>query len=72
MKLDLTPHERDALARFACQQGRQWKAALRDMWMNGSYWGTETNAPMLQFLRNSARFGPAGLVAIRPADLLPQ
>lgn len=64
----LTNDEKKALRDFADQQGRQWKACLRDMWMSGSYWGTKTNSQLLQHLRNASYFGPAGLIKVRPQD----
>jgi len=66
--MDLTNEQKTALRKFAAQQGRQWKACLRDMWMSGNYWGTDTDSSTLQQLRNSASFGPRGLIKVRPAD----
>jgi hypothetical protein len=31
----LTPEQRNALDKFAAQQGRYWKSKLRTMWMDG-------------------------------------
>ena len=64
--MKLTTEERTAVKRFAEQQGRQWKACLRQMWELGSYWGSDTNVPVLQSLRN--RIGPSGLAKVRPID----
>jgi hypothetical protein len=64
--MKLTEEQRQAVRAFAGQQGRQWKAALRQMWEGGNYWGTATNVPVLQQLRNT--IGPSGLVDLRPID----
>jgi len=55
----LTPDEIKALRTFAVANGRNWKQALRQAWEHGSEPG------ILQVLRNSARFGPAGLISFR-------
>lgn len=55
----LTDDERDALATYAATHGRNWKAQLRDDWMNARTSG------ILQQLRNSANFGPRGLTNFR-------
>jgi hypothetical protein len=66
--MKLTTSEKQALKLFAAQQGRQWKAALRQMWETGHYWGTDSKVSILQSLRN--RIGPAGLDRVRPIDLI--
>lgn len=40
----ITSQEESALALFRAQQGRQWRACLRQMWHAGPghYWGTHT------------------------------
>ncbi len=52
----LIHEEIQALAAYASENGRSWKAKLRDAWTNASEPGT------LQALRNSSWFGPAGLI----------
>ena len=51
----LTQIEHLALSQYASENGRDWKAQLRDEWMKG------TTTSTLQQLRNSPHFGPAGL-----------
>jgi hypothetical protein len=63
----LDQEEREALKQFATQQGRQWRIVLQQMWMSGNYWGTDTNAPALQRVRN--KIGPSGIYNIRPHHL---
>lgn len=53
----LTDDEITALAAYAAEKGRYWKAALRKEWMNATTTGT------LQALRNS--HGPSWLVDYR-------
>jgi len=53
-----------ALHEFAHRNGRYWKAALREKWMNGLY-DSDDDSQSLQSLRNSTDFGPAGLVGYR-------
>lgn len=59
---DLTSEEHAALNDYATRHGRRWKDDLRTAWMNASETG------ILQQLRNSARFGPRGLIRYRPTD----
>ncbi len=65
MATRVTDREKRALRLFAAQQGRQWRACLRQMWETGNYWGTATDATVLQGLRNRIGFGPTGLAAFR-------
>ena len=51
----LTQIEHLALSKYASENGRDWKAKLRDEWMKG------TTTSTLQQLRNASHFGPAGL-----------
>lgn len=51
----LNDEEREALHAYARENGRTWKAKLRQSWENG----TATEA--LQRLRNASYFGPSGL-----------
>lgn len=59
---ELTDSDRAALAAFAAEHGRDWKAELRHRWENG------TASPEMQHLRNCRYFGPRGLIKIRIAD----
>lgn len=60
----LNAYYEEAVVLFARREGRFWKAALRHAWMTGQYPYTEL-AERLQYLRNAAAFGPAGLVQYR-------
>lgn len=55
----LTADEIIALTSYAAQNGRTWKAALREAWMTASEPG------LLQQLRNASYFGPRGLKAFQ-------
>lgn len=59
MKSHITSEEAAALKSFAAANGHNWKQVLREAWMQASEPG------ILQMLRNSPRFGPAGLNAFR-------
>lgn len=71
-RLTLTNTERAALRAFAEQQGRIWRAVLRDMYNAGrsSWWGTATRPDVLGPLLD--RIGPDALSRITPADLVPR
>jgi hypothetical protein len=63
---ELTTEEQAALRAWAAEQGRTWKAALRDAWETGNYGGSEHDAE-LQRIRN--KLGPSWLVKYRlPVD----
>jgi hypothetical protein len=63
---ELTNEEEAALHAWAAEQGRTWKAALRDAWDTGNYGGSEHDAE-LQRIRN--KLGPSWLVKYRlPVD----
>ena len=51
-----TEEEHKALKQFAKENGRSWKTVLNIAWMEGQ------NNSVLQQLRNSADFGPSGLI----------
>lgn len=57
MSAPLTSDELDAIAQFANEHGRTWKAELRDLWMRAAA------PPTLHRLRNT--HGPSWLVAFR-------
>lgn len=67
----MTSAEEGALLRFAYENGRRWKQALRDEWMracSGIPMETTSNLEYrgaLQRLRNDPDFGPRGLAAYR-------
>ena len=52
----ITPSERAALAAFARQHGRRWKATLHAQWM------AATASPDLMALRNTR--GPSWLIGV--------
>jgi hypothetical protein len=52
----------EALKEWAKLHGRNWKAPLRDAWMDGDYHGFE-NSHLLQQVRNT--FGPSWLARFR-------
>jgi hypothetical protein len=54
-----TPEQIAALREWAAIHGRNWKAPLRDAWMNGDYHGF-ANSHYLQQVRNN--LGPSWLV----------
>ncbi len=58
-----TPEQIAALKQFAKENGRYWKSALRESWMNGIYC-TQADTAALQQVRNS--FGPSWLVRFNP------
>lgn len=60
--IELTPAEREALSDFAIQQGIQWRMTLLQMWEYGSYWGTATNAGVLNDL--CYRIVPSARIAV--------
>jgi hypothetical protein len=57
MTKQLTPEQLDALVKYAAENGRAWKAALRHDWETGRSLGE------LQQIRNA--FGPSWLVRFR-------
>ena len=64
MDLYLTSEQSNALQSFRLDRGRCWKAALRKAWRDGDYEAVPvTDGQLLQQLRNSAHFGPSGLIA---------
>lgn len=71
----LSDAEQQALQWYAWENGRRWKQALRDDWMRACSrvlmevdGGRLPLRQLLQGLRNSDRFGPAGLVRYRLPD----
>ncbi len=59
----LTANEHAAIRAYACENGRYWKARLRDDWMNARTTG------ILQALRNS--HGPSWLLSFSLASPQP-
>ncbi len=57
-----TPEQLAALRQFARLEGRTWKSALRESWMNGVY-RSDVDSASLQQVRNA--FGPSWLVRFR-------
>lgn len=55
----LTTDQLNALKAWAKLHGRNWKAPLRDAWMDGNYHGFD-DSHLLQQVRNT--FGPSWLV----------
>jgi hypothetical protein len=66
--MNLTSEQKIALRAVQAQEGRKWRAALRVMWERAYYPGLSAHAAVLQQLRNSSAFGPAGLVRLDPAN----
>lgn len=62
---ELTVDQRMALVAFRKGQGRDWKAALSEGWLRGSYRGAQ-NPSALQQLRN--QFGPEWLQGLTKFD----
>ena len=63
MEQTLTTEQIQALKAFAKDNGRYWKAVLRDVWMAGGFnseTGSYIDAPLMQ-LRNMEGVGPAWL-----------
>lgn len=58
-KLNPTPQQVKALQVWAREQGRTWKAALREAWMSGNYGHTTAATNQLQQVRNT--LGPSWL-----------
>lgn len=65
--LALSEEEKAALRDYAAAHGRTWKASLREDWLSAR----GADAGILRQLRNSPRFGPRGLIAVRLDDLQP-
>jgi hypothetical protein len=65
MDSKLTADERRVLNVFASLYGRTWKSKLRTVWMHGALIDGSDDAALLYSLRNSDRFGPAGLLRYR-------
>lgn len=59
----ITPAQTAALIWFAEKHGRNWKRALRQMWMHGSHMSSES-AIILYTLRNT--HGPSWLASYQP------
>ncbi len=55
----LTPEQEAALTRFARDNGRTWKQALRDLWFYGNEYNEEDGGYLRQ-VRN--QFGPSWLI----------
>jgi hypothetical protein len=53
-----------ALYQYIAENGRTWKATLRDDWMRARLTG-----PIHQ-LRNVSYFGPSGLTQIKTSDIM--
>ncbi len=66
----LTEDQKAALRKVVKWEGRRWKSKLRIMWEKTYYPGYDDVSSTLHYLRNSGNFGPRGLVAIRPKDLV--
>jgi hypothetical protein len=64
--LDLTPEQRAALNKFAAQYGRNWKAKLREMWMDGRD-AVREDGGYLRQVRNQQ--GPGFLNTYRPDSI---
>lgn len=72
MTLWATSEQARALNRFRIEHGRAWKSKLRRCWQAATY-PSETppaDVPLLQCLRNSLHFGPAGLIAWPDVEVL--
>lgn len=61
--MKLSEQHKQALRDYRDRHGRKWKRQLYNYWISGMASG------VLQQLRNSRDFGPAGLARLRPADL---
>ena len=59
----LSNDERAALRAFRAQQGRQYKLVLGSMWLHNSWYGTNTNVPVLGQLCD--RLGVLGIGKLR-------
>lgn len=69
--LYLTSEQAEVLNRFRLDYGRRWKSVLRSQWQASNYPGSPAeDHPVLQTLRNSSHFGPAGLFAWPNVEVL--